>query len=462
MKSKPSRNLVWPGRILVLAFAACLCAGRSQAEVVELRSQAATGQITHVEALLEVGGELMLPEKDQVKNVKMSVAGKMGYDEKLISVAAADKKLASVRHYGMAEATIKIETGGVQPRLRPERRYVVVEASEDHAQMFSPSGPMTREELDLIDLPGNSLLLDRLLPAEAVGPGSRWTHADDLLAMLLGLDAVSEADVHSELRELDATAARMELSGHVKGAVGGVSTELELKGRYKFHRGVGRVTWFALLIEEKRSIGHIGPGADVVARLQLTVTAAGQAPELNDEVLNAMPREATPDLLGLEYTAPKQPFAFHYDRRWYPTLEKSETIAMRLLDRGALVAQCNIAQLPKTDRSAPTTLAEFQEDVERALAKNFQRFLQASQSQLSSGNTMYRVVAEGNVAELPIQWVYYLIRDAQGRQAVVAFTIEGPLTAQLGEADQQIVNSLEFHDVPLTAAAEAGESKSAR
>ena len=43
----------------------------------------------------------------------------------------------------------------------------------------------------------------------------------------------------------------MEIDGHVEGAIGGVSTELKIKGRYKFHRGHKRITWFAMLIEEK-------------------------------------------------------------------------------------------------------------------------------------------------------------------------------------------------------------------
>ncbi len=107
--------------------------------------------------------------------------------------------------------------------------------ADAEAQLFSPRGPLTRDELDLVDLPANTLLLDQLLPQKAVSPGDRWQHSDNLLAMLLGLDAISQSDVYSELKEVDATAARMEFEGHVEGAIGGVSTELKIKGRYKFH-----------------------------------------------------------------------------------------------------------------------------------------------------------------------------------------------------------------------------------
>ena len=76
--------------------------------------------------------------------------------------------------------------------------------------------------------------------------------------MLMGLDAISQSEVYSVLKEVDTTAARMEVEGHIEGAIGGVSTELKIKGRYKFSLKQKRITWFALLVEEKRSIGHVG------------------------------------------------------------------------------------------------------------------------------------------------------------------------------------------------------------
>ena len=154
---------------------------------------------------------------------------------------------------------------------------------------FLRAGPLTRDELDLINIPASTLVLDQLLPKKAVSPGDRWQHPDDLLAMLLGLDAVSQSEVYTELKEVDDTAARMEIEGHVNGAIGGVSTELKIKGRYKFHRGHKRITWFAMLIEEKRSIGHVGPGADVVAKLQLTLAPLPTEPsELSSESLQGL------------------------------------------------------------------------------------------------------------------------------------------------------------------------------
>ena len=57
---------------------------------------------------------------------------------------------------------------------------------------------------------------------------------------------------------------------------------------------------------------------------------------------------------------------------------------------------------------------------------------------------MRRVVAVGVVAELPIEWHYFLVNDGQGQQVVFAFTAESSLVPKLSECDQSIVDSVEF------------------
>ena len=68
--------------------------------------------------------------------------------------------------------------------------------------MFSPSGPLTQEELDLITIPANSLLVEQLLPDQDVAPGDKWQHNDDLLAALLNLDAIGHSEVSTTFKEI--------------------------------------------------------------------------------------------------------------------------------------------------------------------------------------------------------------------------------------------------------------------
>lgn len=431
----------------------------ASAKEQSLRSGRARGETSRVEVLLEVGGDLsMIEDKTkQTHKLKMSVVGSILYDEKLTDDAVAIPNeaapddtsaqptgLSGVRQYRRCDAVIKIDKGGAKPRLRDDRRLVAVSATERNVTLFSPTGPLTREELDLIEIPACSLLVERLLPERPVSEGDEWQHSHDLMAGLLNLDAISECDVTSSLKELNDTAAQVELVGTVKGAINGVSSTLDVKGRYKFDLAARRITWVALLVKEKRAIGHVSPGVDVVARLQMKITPNTVSESLTDKSLADVPLDPQPELLLLEYESERGRYRFLHERDWHVLNESAESVSLRLMDRGELVAQCNIASLPTLEPGMRMTMIKFQEDVERALGKNFGRWISAGEATTSNGHDICRVLATGEVEQVPIQWNYFLVADAQGHQAVMAFTMESDLVARFGKADDRLISTVEF------------------
>ena len=124
--------------------------------------------------------------------------------------------------------------------------------------------------------------------------------------------------------------------------------------------------------------------------------------------------------------------------------ESAESVSLRLIDRGELVAQCNISALPTVEPGMRMTMIKFQEDVELALGKNFGRWISAGEATTSSGHDICRVLATGDVEQLAIQWNYFLVADAKGHQAVLAFTMESDLVGRFDKSDDRFVTSLEF------------------
>ena len=177
--------------------------------------------------------------------------------------------------------------GGQQPSLRPERRLILASSDGSSVRLVSPAGPLARDELDLIELPGNSLLVDRMLPPGPVAVGDSWSHSADLLAGLLGLDATSEVEVTSRLEQVADGLAKIVLTGSLRGAAAGVGTQIELKAKYNFDLQTRRINYFAMLVKEKRAVGHVGPGLDVVAKLLVKVTPITESVHLTPEVVAA-------------------------------------------------------------------------------------------------------------------------------------------------------------------------------
>jgi hypothetical protein len=417
------------------------------AEPYNLRPALQPNSFTHVEIILQVGGEAILAGEGKRTSLPLSVVANIGYDEKLLAVEpSAVGPRRSLRYYDDARVAIKVDNGGQKPVLRESRRLISTEAGPNSVTLFSPSGPLTRDELDLIDLPATSLVVDELLPREPVEVGSTWSHTDQLIASLLGLDAVSKVSVTSRLTEVSDGTAKVVLEGTLRGATAGIGTQIELKAKYNFDLKAKRINWFALLVKEKRAIGHVGPGLDVVAKVIMKVTPATQSVHLPAEIADKL-SPLTGGVTELEYEAPSGAFRFEYGRGWYITSEEKNVAILRLVDRGELVAQCNISPLPTVPKQL--TLAEYQEEIAHSLDKSFGQFVEASQDVNEAGCTVYRVVANGTVSSLPIQWVYYLLTNPEGERVSLSFTMESALGERFAAADRQLVGSVQFTKPPV-------------
>jgi hypothetical protein len=446
----------WLFSALYALFAGSTVGLAAAAETYDLRPALRPDSLTHVDIVLQVGGEAMLAAGGKNTSLPMSVVANVNYDEKLLSAEPfASGTRRSLRHYETANVAIKVDRGGQKPQLREGRRLISAQSTGESVILSSPSGPLTRDELDLIELPGSSLIVDEMLPGQPVAIGDTWSHDDKILAALLGLDAASAVHVTSRLAEVEDSTAKVVLEGSLKGAVQGVGTQLELKAKYNFDLKAKRINWFALLVKEHRAIGHIGPGLDVVAKLIMKVTPIEQSVHLAPEISRSVAASATP--MTLECESAGGTFRFDYDRRWFITSEERNVSILRYVDRGELVAQCNISPLPDVQKQL--TLAAYQKEVQQTLGKNFGEFLEASEDTNEAGYVVYRVVATGNVAELPIQWVYYLLANREGQRVALAFTFESSLAERFAAADRELVGALRLTQPAVKTAVKPADVK---
>jgi hypothetical protein len=429
-----------------------LVVGASQS-TCNLISGRKADQVCRVELTLEVGGELKVnrDNEDKPVPVKMNVSGKMSYDERLLRIANDAQGLArSVRYYHNAEATLKLGSTTLKPVLRPECRLVAAQSNGSEVTLFCPATALTREELDLIDILGNSLTIDRLLPGKSVAVGDVWTHSPAVCAALLGLDRATESTVQSKLVTIVEGIARVEMNGKVKGVFGGAETQIDLKGKYQVSLAGKQVTWAGLLIKEDRKPGEVSAGVDVVALLQMTVTPISASPRLSDSAIGRVPLTPTDEVTQLSHRSADGIWMLTHDRKWYMNTDKRDMTILRLVEDGQRIAQCNIKTMSKAESSRTPKLSKFEDEVRQALAKNMGKFVESKELSHEAGYRVFRVVATGEVSDLPIQWNYYLVIDDQGRQVVFAFTALKENVDRLAGADRRLVGAFRFSDPKLT------------
>ena len=312
--------------------------------------------------------------------------------------------------------------------------------------MYSPLGPLSQEQLELIEIQGNPALLDRLLPTGEVAVGDQWKHDNRLVAQLFGLDAVQRNDLLSTLRAVESQIVVIDLSGNLRGAIGGVSSDIQVKAKYHFDREHRLIRWLAMTIKENRSIGHASPGFDVTARIRISIDPAEVVDQLRDTALANLDLDAEPGSLMLEFTSQLGGFRFLHPRSWQVMVDRHDVAVLRMIDRGDLIAQCNASKLPDFPAAKRVSLEAFQADIQRALSNEFGEFVQATQGTSGDGLRILRVVIAGLASELPIQWRYYHVSNGAGRQVSLVFTMDAKLVERFAESDQVIISSFEFAD----------------
>jgi hypothetical protein len=386
----------------------------------------------------------------------VSVTATLQYDERRVATAAqvSPGRPIAVRYYDRAEATIKVDKGGLAPRLAESRRLIVVEHATTRPKLYCPTSPVPRDELDLIDIVGNSTYLDRLLPNRPVAKDESWPADRAALAAFLTFDTVTVCEVQSVLEEYNASFAKVRLAGVIHGTVDGTPTEQEVRAVYLFDRKQQRIARINIAAREKRSIGGASPGLDATARLQIKIEPLAGPTHLSDDALNLALRAKHPaaDLL---YEAPTLGFRAIHDRGWFVASQGREMVTFRRVDQGDVIAQCTISALAPKSAGRQTSLEQFQRDIVLSLGKNFGEMVSARQWTSARGHYCYGVVARGLVEEMPIEWRYYLVAQETGHRVSVAVTIEKPMLERLGKADLVLVEAIELFQPVLPAQAKA-------
>ncbi|MCC6492656.1 MAG: hypothetical protein IT424_06520, partial [Pirellulales bacterium] len=404
---------------------------------------------------LEVGGELIVRDQEgQQTRLPLSVVAEFAYEEELAAWwADAGMSSRSLRRYSRAKATIKSSEKGDTVELEPENRLIVAKATAEGGTINGLKGPLTRREFDLLDVVGNSLLIDRLLPNKELRGGEGWDHDAATMGAVLGMDHVAICEVRSVVTGESNRQVQIRMAGTVHGTVEGAASEMDLRGAYLFHLDEGRITKLNLAIKEVRKPAEVSPGLDIVAKLSLVASPLGKQSAPFDEPTLEKARQLTPEQLGELYTdSPQRGYRFRHDSSWYVTAEHRELMSLRYLDGVDMISHCNITTLPPRPADKPMTLAQFEADVVRSLGDKVEKVAAATEWANEAGHQCLGVIVAGQVEGTPVQWRHYYVGAEGLRPAMIAVTLEQPMVGRFHDADRPIVESMVLLPPPAATA----------
>ena len=380
-------------------------------------------------------------KEEATKNLPIKALAELAYDERRIEAKE------SRRFYHEASAKIEVANRGDERRLRDDLRNIVCKLDDSKPLLYSPNGAFERNELELVTVPFNSLFVDQLLPNKKVKRGFEWTHQNETLALLLGVDAVTAGEIKSKVAAIDKDVVRLEMDGSIVAAVDGVVTDLDVDAKYNFDRKSRRINWVAAKIKERRAAGAASPSFDVLARIRMFVSKSKNS-KLTTQKASENQLSQNDAATLLEHRSKDKGFSFLHDRRWHVINEAPNSSILRMIDDGETVAQCNIRTM-KVDPKNETTLEHFKKEILQGLKKTQPQIADATTLTNSSGLRILRVQVLGTVSESPVQWIYYHAASKQGLGLTYSFTMSADAAEKFQATDHDITNSLRISNTIL-------------
>ena len=395
-------------------------------------------QLDNVEVNVQVTGVIKVrSSRVGIIQQPVVVSGQLRY-EQWLSHSQSTELIRSIRYYHhVAQNTIS-------GSLRKDRRLVIDQLQLDDHLLYCPQGPLTRDELDMLNVQLSPTTLRRLLPTDPLAVGATWKITIATLAPILVIDAISKHEVSGTLLSVKDDRAQLRFQGKVEGAIDGVGTVIDLQITAEYDLQRQRFLQAKLSMSEKREIGDVQPGLDVTATIDLQLEPVTELSVVTPAVVENWNRSLPVGAGRILVRPTGTPIDLLVDRTWHVMVDQRELFMMRCVAQGELIAQCSVVHLPPPTSGETMTLTRFQQQIQSSLGERFNQFAAATQSTHESGGRLYRIVVVGLANEIPFQWIYYHITDPRGSQSAIVFTIANERVEQFAGQDRQLVKTIQF------------------
>src|SRR5262245_12638251 len=161
-----------------------LTAPWSFGETITLVEAAKKGDCSHIRLHMELTGEMQATKDGKQVPLKLAAVADHDFVQKILEVAEKGLPNKSVCVFDRAKANITVGREKTEKILRSKRQLIVTQRYKDQPLAYSPAGPLTHEELELVGERFDTLALTGLLPGKAVAMGDTWKLANSVAQAL--------------------------------------------------------------------------------------------------------------------------------------------------------------------------------------------------------------------------------------------------------------------------------------
>jgi hypothetical protein len=418
----------------------CLLGGGVPARAQDpylLREAFPAGYQYHVSTRVDVAGSLSLPpDKNGTSSKPLAVTGDSAieYDERVLDAGADGEVRKTLRIYRRIDFRRKVGDRPQESTIRqPVRRLVVLRLRQAEVP-FSPDGPLTWGEIDLVRTDVFTPALAGLLPERAVRPGDRWTAANTAVQELTDMERIDDGRIECRFEQVTTLAgrryARVALAGTVRGLNEDGPNRQQLDGYFFFDLQSSHLSYLtlkgvnALLDKDGKVLGS------VEGRFVLTRRPQTQAPDLSDEALRGVGLDPTAENTELLYDNRDLGIRFLHPRRWRVGAVRGAQVTLDETNGSGLLITVEPAdRVP----SAAQFLAESRD----FLQKQKQRLIRAEPPQRVAGSgELDHFALEAEAGGQRVLLDYYVTRQPSGGVTLAARLLPNDLSALQREVER--------------------------
>ncbi len=394
---------------------------------------------------LELAGRMTVGQEGAKETIRLEAKARHAFTARTLAVTDG-LPARSVRHYHDAIASAVVDIEKIGRSLSEDHRMIVAMRTPEGTSCFSPTGPLTRDELDLVTEHFNPQCLAGLLPGKAVKVGESWNISPAAAQTACAFHSLTRNNLTGKLIGAAGGKATFAIEGTAEGIEHGAKVGLTITATGIFDVTAKRITELTWKQKDEREQGPVAPASQVEAAVVLKRQLLAEVPkELADTAITNVPKGEVPlAMKSLRHADPKGRYSLVYSRVWHITGLTDQHLILRLLDRGEFIAQATVMAWKKADPGKHTPADEFKKATNATPGWSAGRILEDTETTTPDGRWLYRIVAEGKMDGLPVVQSFSIVAGPQGDQTAIIVSMKPEKAKAVGTRDRELLNALVF------------------
>jgi hypothetical protein len=326
-------------------------------DAVTLAEKFEPGHVSKVDVAVNLTGKLAVPaEKGKAPQlVPVTGRSRVSYEERVLPAEEAGA-LKAVRAYRDIEFVRAVGETTQDAGIRPSVRRMVIIKSEGRRAPFSPDGPLTWGEIDVVRTDVfNPATIPGLLPAGPVKKGQTWKASPAAVAELTDMEKVEAGELVVEflgVTEVERKrVAKLKISGTVRGINEDGPNSQALDGTAYFDLDAGFLTYLSLKGTHRLLDGNGQTVGQIEGQFAMTRARLDKPPaDLSDASLKGLELKPTAENTLLLYDNAQLGVRFLYPRGWRVGAVQGKQVTLdHARGSGMLVTVEPAAKVPTAD-----------------------------------------------------------------------------------------------------------------